>query len=107
VLVRTPEQLVGVADHAVPGELANPIDHFGRAGAHEREVATVQDQVGTPMIEVCGNRLERGEIAVNVGDQRDAYLRSSAAHREDRRRIALEFQVGRSAGEAGEQFAQP
>ena len=71
-LVVAPEHLVGVADHARPAELADPVDHLRGLRAHQRQVAAVDHQVGRAGAQVRDDRLERGQVPVDVGDDGDA-----------------------------------
>jgi hypothetical protein len=69
----SPEEFVGVADHARPAELADAIDHLGRLAAAQCEVASMQDALNAAPLEVGGHRVERGEVAMDVGDDRQAH----------------------------------
>ena len=46
--VGAPEHLVGVADDALPAELADAVDDLGRAGTGDGQIAAVEDEVGRP-----------------------------------------------------------
>jgi hypothetical protein len=73
VPLRSPQQLVGVADDAGPLKLADAIDRLGGTAAAEREVAAVDHVAERAPLDVGYNRLERREIAVDVRDDRERH----------------------------------
>lgn len=72
-LLSSPEGLVGIPDHAGPPQLAHPVDDRRRLRAHEREIPTVQHDVGCPALDVGDDRVEGRQAAVDVGDDRDSH----------------------------------
>jgi hypothetical protein len=78
VLVRTPEQLVGVPDNARPAELPDPVDHFSRARPHQGEIAAVNDAVNPSVRDVLDHGVEGGEVPVDVADDGQSHRASFA-----------------------------
>ncbi len=80
MLAGLPEQLVDVTDHAWPAELADEVDHLSGLAAADREITAVDDPRYPPALEVGDDRVKRGEVPVDVGDDREhAAARSSYA----------------------------
>jgi hypothetical protein len=71
-LLRTPQDLVGVSDDTGPAQLSDPVDHLARLSAAERQIAALEDQVGSAPLDVRDDGIESGEVPVNVGDDREA-----------------------------------
>jgi len=66
-----PQHLVCVAADAGPAALPDGVDAFGRPGAVQRQVAAVHDQVRPQPLEVVEHRLQREQVAVHIGHDRD------------------------------------
>src|SRR5437899_1383268 len=67
-----PNDGVDVPDHPGPAELPNPVDALGGPRAADDQVAALHDEVGRPALEIGDDRVERREVAVDVGDDRDS-----------------------------------
>src|SRR5207244_643424 len=78
VFLGPPEQLVGVADDPRPAELAHTVHNLGRLCAHQREIAALQRQGRLAELEIPDHGLERGEVAMDVRDDRDPHQPSHA-----------------------------
>src|SRR5439155_27154131 len=56
-------------------EVADPIDDLDGVGPAERQVTAVDDHVGTDLVEVGEHGVESGQVAVDIGDDRDPHRR--------------------------------
>jgi len=72
LLLRAPENLVGVADNTGPAQLAHPVDDLGRLGTHQSQIAAVQDSVDRPPLEVRHHRLQGSQVSVDIRDNRQS-----------------------------------
>src|SRR5207245_8413413 len=80
-----PDRLVGVAQHAWPAELADAVDHLGRPGAVQGQVAAVDDQVWALALEVRDDVVECVQVALHVGDDGDLHALRLALDRARKR----------------------
>ena len=71
--LRLPQHLVGVALNARPASFAHTVEHLDGAVAAGNQVAALDDEVGSNLLEVRNHRFQRGEIAVNVGNDGEAH----------------------------------
>jgi hypothetical protein len=61
-----PEQLVGVADHAWPSQLADPVHTFCWSRSHQGQIAAVHHEVGAAASDVGYHRPQRSPVAMNI-----------------------------------------
>lgn len=73
-LLGTPQQLVGIAQHPGPSQRSDAIDDLGGPWAHQREIASVHNLIDPATRDVIDHGIERGEVAVNIGNDGDAHL---------------------------------
>ena len=73
LLFWTPQQLVGVAEYSLPAQFADPVDHLGRSGPHQRKVPPVNDAIDCLSADVSDDRLKRRQVAVDIGDDRQSH----------------------------------
>src|SRR5207248_11339715 len=71
---RIEKHFIGIANDAVPAEVADTVHNLRGTGTSAREIAAMKDEVGGGLRQVRQNRFERGEIVVDVGYYRDAQL---------------------------------
>jgi hypothetical protein len=73
VLAGSPDQLISVADHTRPPELADAVDDLRRPGSHQGQITVVHDTVRGTASKVSHDRLKRREVAVDIRDHRNAH----------------------------------
>lgn len=68
---RPPEHLIGIADDARPVSVAKEVNDLRRARPVGRQISSEDYEVGRDQFQVCGDRFEGRQVAVNVGDECD------------------------------------
>ena len=67
------KHFIGVANHALPAEVANAIHNVLGTCAGVGQIAAVKDQIGRGLPQIRQDRLKRGAVAVDVGYDGDAH----------------------------------
>src|SRR5215210_2942838 len=78
VFLRAPEQFIGVAHDSGPTEFPDAVDDLSGTWAHERKIAPVHHEVDAPAADVNNHGLQRGEVSVDVGNQRKTHTQVAA-----------------------------
>jgi hypothetical protein len=63
---------IRIADHALPPEVANLVHNLHGTCSAISQIAAVEDQVGSSLLQVRQDSLKRGPVAVDVGYDSDA-----------------------------------
>ena len=69
---RSKQHFIRIAQHARPAQIADAIHDLHRSRAAVGQIATVENQVGRSLPQIRQDRLERGQVAVDVGYDGDA-----------------------------------
>src|ERR1022692_3821645 len=67
------KHFIRIADHTLPAEIANAIHNLHGTCSGVGQIAAVEDQVGRGLPQIRQDCLERGKVAVDVGDDGDAH----------------------------------
>ncbi len=65
-IFRTAKHFICIATNAKPSEIADPIHHLSGMGAICGQIAAMKNYIRGTQTQVCENRFEGGEVAVDV-----------------------------------------